>query len=553
MIFAKEKTRSFIKLHYDLAIVFLIVIVGFLVRYLFLDFNPIGLDEPFSVYHAQLPLSDIIENMKGGNNPPFYEIFLHFWIKLFGIEPPIVRLPSVLFGVANIIIVYGLTKKFFSLRVAILATLLLAFSSLHFYFSQEARVYSLFTLLTSLTFYYLFSIIKYSGKQQSNFIFLFLAYVFLVYAHYLGFFVIFIQGTVVILIRSVNKEIKRRFAFVLVGLFIAFIPYILEFSSRFFQSAISGTWLKEVENLGNLHDYIFAVCNYNKWIYLLGIIILWGCSWVYFYKSDLHKKLKFVILLFIIPLLFLTSYSIFFKIPFLWKLTSSKLYIGTYIALIIVGLSYAIKQKINNNTVVVLLWSVFSLLFIFASSFFVPMFISRYLIFILPAFYILLAIAVNYLFKGRVYYIAALILVALMIINVNLKRDDNKGIIETVNIVKELKEAKTKVIIIPSQYKLTFLYHYDKDLFKITEGLIDSIQKKNIYPAYKYSEFKPHLEANDSSLILLDANSKFLYPNNGILDSLKYKYVIKEQFEFKEKLVVYKLILKDSKLKSNAK
>src|SRR5690606_18065489 len=130
------------------------------IRGIYLDSNPIELDEPFSIFYSQMEIGEIINGLKDGNNPPLYELFLHFWIKIAGISPFAVRFPSLLFSVLTVFFMYLISKKVFNTRVAILSVVLVSFSNYHLFFSHEARVYSLFTLLTTVSFYLLILIIE---------------------------------------------------------------------------------------------------------------------------------------------------------------------------------------------------------------------------------------------------------------------------------------------------------------------------------------------------------------------------------------------------------
>src|ERR1700756_4288998 len=154
----------------------------------------IGHDEPFSIYHAQLNINTLLEQLNNYNNPPLFEIILHFWIKLFGISPLSVRLLPAIFASLCPVLLYYFAKRNFSLRVGIISSLLLTFSDLLLYYSHDCRVYSLFVLLTLLSFYYYLEIICSDRVTLFKQILFLVFSTLLIYAHYFGFFVLIIQG-----------------------------------------------------------------------------------------------------------------------------------------------------------------------------------------------------------------------------------------------------------------------------------------------------------------------------------------------------------------------
>lgn len=102
----------------------------------------------------------VTEFTKFDLHPPLYYTVLWIWSGIFGISEISIRLPSVFFGVATIFIVYLVGKKLFSRRVGFIAALLLAINPLHVYYSQEARMYSLATLLVAINFLFFLRILN---------------------------------------------------------------------------------------------------------------------------------------------------------------------------------------------------------------------------------------------------------------------------------------------------------------------------------------------------------------------------------------------------------
>jgi 4-amino-4-deoxy-L-arabinose transferase-like glycosyltransferase len=105
------------------------------------------LDEAYSVLTARLPLMEMLEKLSGDATPPLYYVILAPWVRLFGPGEATVRALSVVFSVGGIALMGLLSFRYFSLRIASVVTLMLAFIPMHIYYAQEARMYSLLALL----------------------------------------------------------------------------------------------------------------------------------------------------------------------------------------------------------------------------------------------------------------------------------------------------------------------------------------------------------------------------------------------------------------------
>lgn len=82
-----------------------------------------------------------------------YFLLMRGWIHL-GDSETWLRLPSAIFGIAAIPLLYVVSRKFTSVEPALAAAALLAFSPAHVYYSQEARGYTLAILMVLLSTYF---------------------------------------------------------------------------------------------------------------------------------------------------------------------------------------------------------------------------------------------------------------------------------------------------------------------------------------------------------------------------------------------------------------
>lgn len=127
----------------------LFVLLAFGVRFFLLGERSYWYDELLSIDLANYSAKQILlfQTESGDENPPLYFLLLHFWT-LLGNDEFTTRLLSLIFNLASLPFIYWLGKELYDKKTAWLAFVFFAFSWLPIRYSQEARPYALFTLLS---------------------------------------------------------------------------------------------------------------------------------------------------------------------------------------------------------------------------------------------------------------------------------------------------------------------------------------------------------------------------------------------------------------------
>jgi mannosyltransferase len=148
-----------------------ILVVACATRFYGISQLPLWMDEIYTYFVATRPLHDIVFN-ELDNHPPLYYALQHFWLLSF---PDIAtfRFPAAAIGSVTAIVVALATSDLVNRRAGLAAGALLALSTGHIYFSQDARMYTLLTLGLSLSTWGLIGALQ-SDKRRS---FYWIAYV----------------------------------------------------------------------------------------------------------------------------------------------------------------------------------------------------------------------------------------------------------------------------------------------------------------------------------------------------------------------------------------
>lgn len=464
---------------------FILIFINLILKLIYISTNSIGGDEPFSIYHAQMDVGSIINQLTQGNNPPFYEILLHFWIKVFGISELSVRLPSVLFSSLAVYYVFKVGKEFFNFQVGLAAGLVFTFSNFNLQLSHEARVYALFSLLTVASMYYFMNFLR-DPKQVKFFCLVLFLNLVLIYSHYFGFFVIAIQTLSVLFFKNNRAIILKRYGFYLLLLVVLYIPNLAVIIRRVTDFTVNGTWLSPPNGIG--HAYYMLKVFSNQ------------------------------------PLTAVVCISI----------------------LLLALVKYLVSQEWRQNnpySKVLVIWFVFPFVFMFAVSFWFPMFFDRYLIFVSSGYYLTIALLSIYISDLLILrYVLSGIVVIMFVITFKPNIDNNRHVRETVAKVNEIKDNNTSVIICPSYFILNFTYYYDKDIFKdvdcetVYDKMVVNLEKERIFISNSSDVVA---EIKTEKIVYLDAAADFSFPGNNILKELNKNFRLLNTYKFYEIFTLY--------------
>lgn len=459
----------------------LILAINLLFKGIYLGENSLAWDEPFSVYHAQLPADQLVDVLISGNNPPLYELFLHQWTSFFGLSEVSVRFPSLLFSSLTAVFLFLIGKRHFNLTIAISATLLFTFSNYHVFFAHEARVYALFGMLATASMLIFMNCCANQKMSIKNLFWLLLVNVLMLYSHYFGFFIVLFQAIFVLSVPAVRQKIGKNFLVYGLLLVLLYLPLISVVFGRFLESTTQGTWIESPNSVSEIYEMLRKFAN--------APVVVVACLLV--------------------------------------------LFLG--------GVFYFVRTKtepVKVTTKIVITWFLIPFLLMFVLSFYIPMFIDRYLIFLTIPFYLLIAIAGNSLVKNpKMVAVIQGVVVLLFLVTSKPNLDNRRPVKEVMNKISELKTANTAVYFCPQHFIFNYAYYHNRSLFETLTGkdpylnMTTSLANDHIYGIHNFSEIDT---TRLKKIIYLDASADFSSPGNGIYDFLNNNYTLKETHEFPE-------------------
>lgn len=182
-----------------------VVLLAFALRLYRLDHHSVWWDESYSVELAEQSLWEGTYRTAGDIHPPLHYNLLHFWIRAAGRSEFAIRFHALTFGLLLVPLVYQLGRRLLGPGPGTAAAAAVGASPFHVAYSQEARMFSLETLLATLSVYFMVRLlqdIEGTGKGEGGRVWWgwVLSTAFSLYADYFPVFVIIFQNVLLALV-----------------------------------------------------------------------------------------------------------------------------------------------------------------------------------------------------------------------------------------------------------------------------------------------------------------------------------------------------------------
>ncbi len=200
--------------------------LGFLLRAALINVQSMRLDESVSLdqvqHHTFFGLWHYL--MTSNVHVPLYHSMLFVWVRAFGDQPWVLRLPSVILGTACIPLLYVVAKRIVGERAALVTAAVGSASPFWVWHSDEARMYPLLVFMVLASMVLLFRALERGGTWRWA-VFALVTGIGL-YSHYFALLMIPVQFVYLIAYGVPRRKILHWFgAMVVVGLM--FLPWVI--------------------------------------------------------------------------------------------------------------------------------------------------------------------------------------------------------------------------------------------------------------------------------------------------------------------------------------
>ena len=493
----------------------LVVILGSALRIYGLD-RSLWLDEVVSVNRQR----DIQGLISGAYHQPLLYIILHFFM-LFGNDEFIIRLPSVIFGVLSILMIYKVGELFFGRpREGLIGAFLLSISTMHVRHSQEARYYSLVVFLSLLSLFLFYKAIKENGRRLwVGFI---LSTILCGLTHYYLLFIPLIE--------------MLFFAFILIKNRSSFIMGARKISKKKIFLLLLGFIVLSIFLLPTLQKALYIIQTRLAWA-------VWGLQPASFFQ-DLFSYFSFG----------------FSFLSYLSGTVMTTSFLSMFLLFLLLGFITSIKEH-REETILLLLWVFLpaAIVFVISVTLSSPIAEAKYMIFILPGYLVGISRGISTISNSLLGYyykivyglssipllkrrqlvislaITMVIMAAFVGVSVVPLQEHYKSPSEDWKAAAEYLEINSRpddvIIVEPLYLKQCLLYYYEKNYNTV------DFMKNITLSARSFKEFKDLISKHDRVWLVLSPRH-IQYVNQEILNWAQENFI--ETGKFRGVFIYYR-------------
>lgn len=332
------KNSIFSTINVDTLLLAIILIIAVFLRFWNFTEMPFMYDELSALSRTTFSnFSDLIEQgIRIDAHPAGIQVFLFYWIKIWGCNEIAVKFPFILCGIATIVVTYRISKQWFNSAVGLFVASFMATIQYMVMFSQIARPYISGLLFSVCMVWcwsnYLFSIEQRKTKWIIGYV-IFSALC--AYNHHMSLLFAILVGFTGLFFCK-----KNNWKTYLLAALIVFVLYIPHLNIFFYQLNVGGIggmngWLAKPEG-DWIFKYLQYVLHFSTWMYILVFLlmlsglffrtketkqnkyrIICACWFItmffiqYYYSLFVNAILQFSTLIFVFPFLLILPFSFF--------------------------------------------------------------------------------------------------------------------------------------------------------------------------------------------------------------------------------------------------
>jgi uncharacterized membrane protein len=224
-----QQQRAFKSL--EAAALVVLVLIHLLILIFRLDLYSFYVDEAGYWRKVSKSVAGMLAALAQDNIPPLYFFLLKGWYHAFGRSEIALRSLSVVFALANVVLLWAFVRRFWTAELALLVTLLFVLSPLNVFCARLVKYFSFFTFLILLVHYFFFSLLE-SGERKRHAIAFTVAAICLIYTHYLGFVVLGVLAVVYLSSKRTTKVRVRRWLLMHAVILLCYVPWLVPFIKR---------------------------------------------------------------------------------------------------------------------------------------------------------------------------------------------------------------------------------------------------------------------------------------------------------------------------------